>query len=125
VILSWLLIDYWQHRFGNGGIALVIVAGLAEIPTAIACSTLLPRGAIGATTALNLARAYITSFCTVLPLSIMQPLGLLYLTPLFALLFAMIAMVTRLILPSDLRLAVEIARSKVLAPQTMKSAPSG
>ena len=94
----------------------MIVAGVAEILTAIACSTLLPRGAVGATTALNLARAYITLFCTILPLSLVQPLGLLYLTPLFALLFAMIATVTRLILPSDLRLAVEVARSKVLAP---------
>lgn len=124
VILSWLLIDYWQHRFGNGGIALVIVAGVAEIPAVIACLTLLPRGAVGATTALNLARACITSLCTVLPLSIV-PLGLLYLTPLFALLFAVTAMVTRLILPSDLRLAMELVRSKLLARQTMNSTPDG
>jgi hypothetical protein len=59
------------------------------------------------------------------PLSMLQPLGLLYLTPLFALLFAVTAMVTRLILRSDLRLAMEVARSRVLAPRATKSAPDG
>ena len=27
VVLNWLLIGYWQQRFGNGAIALVIIAG--------------------------------------------------------------------------------------------------
>jgi O-antigen/teichoic acid export membrane protein len=125
VVLSWLLIDYWQQRFGNGAIALVIIAGVAEIPAAIACLTLLPRGAVGSSTMLNMVRACIASLCTVVPLSMLQPLGLLYLTPLFALLFAATAMVTRLVLPSDLRLAMEVARSRVLAPQATKSAPDG
>jgi O-antigen/teichoic acid export membrane protein len=125
VVLSWLLIDYWQQRFGNGAIALVIIAGVAEIPAMIACLTLLPRGAVGSTTTLNVVRACIASLCTVVPLSMLQPLGLLYLTPLFVLLFAVTAMVTRLVLPSDLRLAMEIARSRVLARQATKSAPGG
>jgi O-antigen/teichoic acid export membrane protein len=125
VVLNWLLIDYWQRRFGNGAIALVIIAGVAEIPATIACLTLLPRGAVGPSTTLNLVRACIASLCTVVPLSMLQPLGLLYLTPLFALLFAVTAMVTRLVLPSDLRLAMEVARSRVFAPQATKSAPDG
>ena len=125
VVLSWLLIGYWQQRFGNGAIALVIIAGVAEIPAMIACLTLLPRGAVGSTTTLNVVRACIASLCTVVPLSMLQPLGLLYLTPLFALLFAVTAMVTRLVLPSDLRLAMEVVRSRVLAPQATKSAPDG
>jgi O-antigen/teichoic acid export membrane protein len=124
VVFNWLLIDYWQQRFGNGAIALVIIAGLAEVPATIACLTLLPRGAVGASTTLNLARACIASLCTVVPLSMLQPLGLLYLTPLFALLFAVTAVVTRLVLPSDLRLAMEVARSRMFAPQ-VKSAPDG
>jgi O-antigen/teichoic acid export membrane protein len=125
VVLGWLLIDYWQQRFGNGAIALVIIAGVAEIPAMIACLTLLPRGAVGSTTALNGIRACITSLCTVVPLSMLQPLGLLYLTPLFVLLFAVTAMVTRLVLPSDLRLAMEVVRSRVPAPEATKSAPDG
>jgi O-antigen/teichoic acid export membrane protein len=125
VVLSWMLIDYWQQRFGNGAIALVIIAGVAEIPTTIAYLTLLPKGAVGSATTLNVVRACITSLCTVVPLSMLQPLGLLYLTPLFALLFAVTAMATRLVLPSDLQFAMELARSRVLAPRATKSAPDG
>ena len=110
MVLSWLLIDYWQQRFGNGAIALVIIAGVAEIPATIAYLILLPRGAVGSTTTLNVVRACIASLCTVVPLSMLQPLSVLYLTPLFALLFAVTAMVTRLVSPSDLRLVTEVTR---------------
>jgi O-antigen/teichoic acid export membrane protein len=120
-VLSWLLVGYWQQRFGNGAIALVIIAGVVEIPATIASLTLLPRGAVGSTVRLNLVRACIASLCTVVPLSMLQPLGLLYLTPLFVLLFGVTAVVTRLVLPSDLRLAIEV----LLAPRAMKSAPDG
>jgi O-antigen/teichoic acid export membrane protein len=125
VVLSWLLIGYWQQRSGNGAIAVVVIAGVAEIPAVIACLTLLPRGAVGSTTTLNAARACIASLCTVVPLSMLQPLGLLYLTPLFALLFAVTAVATRLVLPSDLRLAMEVVRRRALAPQATKAAPDG
>ena len=124
-ILGWLFIGYSQQRFGNGGIAVALIAGLTEIPSMIACLILLPRGAVGSTTALNGVRACIASLCTVVPLSMLQPLGLFSLAPLYALLFAATAMVTRLVLPSDLRLVIEIARSRVLAPRATKSAPDG
>jgi len=123
--LSWLLVGYWQQRFGNGGIALVTIAGVVEIPAMIAYLIYVPRGVVGSTTMLNVLRCYIASLCTVVPLSMLQPLGLLYLIPLFVLLFAVSAMVTRLISPSDLRLAMDIARSRMLAPQAMKSAREG
>jgi O-antigen/teichoic acid export membrane protein len=123
--LSWFLIDYWQRQFGNGAIGLVIAVGLAEILALASCLMLLPKGAIGATTLLNLLRAYITSFCTVAPLSMLQPLWLLFLVPLFGLLFAMVAMATRLITPSDLRLALEMVRSKLFTPSAPKSASNG
>jgi O-antigen/teichoic acid export membrane protein len=124
VILNWLLIGYWQQRFGNGAVALVIIAGVAEIPAAIACLALLPKGAVGSTVTLNMVRACVVASCTVVPLSMLQPLGLLYLTPLFALLFSVTAVVTRLVLPSDLRLAMEMVRNK-LAPMARRSAPDG
>jgi O-antigen/teichoic acid export membrane protein len=124
VVLNWLLIGYWQQRFGNGAIALVIIAGVAEIPAVIACLALLPKGAVGSTVTLNVVRACVASACTVVPLSMLQPLGLLYLTPLFALLFAVTAMVTRLVSPSDLRLALEMVRNK-LAPMAGRPAPDG
>jgi O-antigen/teichoic acid export membrane protein len=125
VALSWLFIGYWQQRFGNGAIVLVIVAGVVEIPAMIAYLTLFPKGAVGPSTTLNLVQACIASVCTVAPVSMLQPLGLLYLVPLFALVFAVAAMVTRLILPSDLRLAMEVARSRVFAFQATKSATDG
>jgi O-antigen/teichoic acid export membrane protein len=125
VILNWLFIGYWQQRFGNGAVALAIIGGVAEIPATIAFLTLLPKGAVGSATTLNFVRACVASLCTVVPLSMLQPLGLLYLTPLFVLLFAVAAMITRLVLPSDIRLAMEFARSRVLAPQAGKSAPDG
>jgi O-antigen/teichoic acid export membrane protein len=124
-LLNWLLIGYWQQKFGNGAIALYIIAGAAEIPATIACLTVLPRGAVGSTTLLNLIRAYIVSLCTVVPLSLLQPLGHLYLIPLVALLFALTAMVTRLVLPSDLQAVMEIARSRVLAFGAAKSVQDG
>jgi O-antigen/teichoic acid export membrane protein len=125
VILNWLFIGYWQQRFGNGAIALVIIAGLAEIPATIACWVLLPKGAVGSAVWLNVLRACIASLCTVVPLSMLQPIWLLYLIPLFVLLFALAALATRLVLPSDLRLLIETARSRVLAPNGVKSAPDG
>lgn len=109
-IMSWLLIDYSQQRFGNGAIGLVIIAGVAEIPATVACLMLLPRGAVGKNIMLNLARACIASLCTVVPLS-MLPAGLLVLIPLFGLLFALAAWLTQLVLPSDLVMAINIARA--------------
>lgn len=125
VVLSWLLIDYWQQRYGNGAIALVIAIGVAEIPALISCLALLPRGAVGSTTMLNLVRAFIASLCVVVPLSMLQPLGLFSLGTLFALLFPVIAVIARLILLSDLRLVMEMVRNRVFAPEAAKSAPDG
>jgi polysaccharide transporter, PST family len=125
VILNWLVIGYWQQRFGNGAVALVIISSIAEVPATIACLALLPKGAVGSAVTLNMVRACVASFCTVVPLSMLQPLGLMYLIPLFALLFAVTALVTRLVLPSDLRLAMEMMRSRVLTPLARRSAPDG
>jgi O-antigen/teichoic acid export membrane protein len=122
VVLNWLFIGYWQQRFGNGAVALVIIAGVAEIAATIAFLTLLPKEAVGSTTTFNFVRACVAALFTVVPLSMLQPLGLLYLTPLFVLLFAVAAMITRLVLLSDIRLVMEVARSRVLATLTLISA---
>ena len=86
---------------------------------------LLPRSAVGSTTTLNLFRAGTASLFTVVPLSLLQPLGLFYLVPLFCLLFAVTAMVIRLVVPSDLKLVMEVARRRVFAPEATKSASDG
>lgn len=117
LILGWLLIGYWQQRFGNGANAIVIIAGLAEVPAVVACLYILPRGAVGPNTLLNLLRACATALLTAAPLWMLQPLGLLYLLPLYALLFAAAAMATRLVLPSDLRRIIDIMRSRLGAAE--------
>jgi O-antigen/teichoic acid export membrane protein len=112
VVLNWLLIGYCQQRFGNGAIALVIISGVAEIPATIACLALLPKGAVGSSVSINMARTCIAALCTVVPLSMLPPLGLLYLIPLFGLLFAAMALITRLVQLNDVRFALEFARNK-------------
>ena len=121
VVFNWLLIGYWQRQYGNGAIVLTIIAGLAEVPATVACLKLLPKGAVGSAVTLNMVRAYVASLCTVIPLAMLQPLGLLYLSPLFILLFAITSMGTRLVLPADLRLAMEMVRSKVLMSSPARS----
>jgi O-antigen/teichoic acid export membrane protein len=124
-VMNWLIIGYWQQKFGNGAIALVIIAGLAEIPATIACIALLPKQAVGLTTKINFFRANVASLCTVVPLSMLQPIGLYYLAPLFVLVFALAAMITRLVVSSDLPLAMDLVRGRVFAPREVKSAPDG
>jgi hypothetical protein len=60
--------------------------------------------------------------CTVVPLSMLQPLGLLYLIPLFGLSFTAMAFITRLVMPSDLRFALEFARNKLSGSRAKRSA---
>jgi O-antigen/teichoic acid export membrane protein len=122
VIMNWLLIGYCQQRFGNGAIALVIISGIAEIPATIACLALLPKGAVGSSVSINMARCCITALGTVVPISMFQPLGLLYLIPLFAVSFTVMALITRLVSPSDLRMAVVFARNKLGASRAKRSA---
>jgi O-antigen/teichoic acid export membrane protein len=121
VAVSWLFIGFWQQQDGNGAIALVIIAGLTEIPATIAYLILLPSGAVGSSMAFNVVRSHIAALCTAVPLSLLQPIGIWYLTPLFALLFVAAAIITRLILPRDMWLAMEVARSSVF--MATKSAP--
>ncbi len=114
-VLGWILIGYFQQRYGNGAIVLVVIAGLAEIPAVIACLFLLPKGAVGKATILNLGRACVAAVCTVLPFYLMQPLPLWYLVPLFMLSFGVFALATRLVVPKDLHLALDIVRNGMLA----------
>lgn len=115
---SWMLMDFWQQRLGNGAIILVVVAGLSEIPASVASMLLLPRGSVSSATILNLIRACITAICAALPLSLLQPLELWYQVPLFTILLGAAALVTQLVLPSDLRLAMNFARERIVASRT-------
>ncbi|MFM9845645.1 MAG: oligosaccharide flippase family protein [Hyphomicrobiaceae bacterium] len=113
LIASWMFMDFWQQRFGNGAIFLVIVAGLSEIPASLASLVILPRGSVSLATILNLMRACATGIGAVLPLSILEPLDLWYEVPLFVIGFGAAALATQLVSRGDLRLVVNLARSRI------------
>src|SRR5262249_27063852 len=112
--LNWVMIDIWQTHFGNGAVAVVIAYGLTEIFVVISVITMLPPGALGRATLLNFVRACVVSICTCLSLLAVEPLGLWLLAPLFVLVFAVVAMATALILPSDLQVALSFVRNGML-----------
>jgi O-antigen/teichoic acid export membrane protein len=116
--LSWMLMEFWQQRFGNGAVFLVIVAGLSEMPAILAYLVVLPKGSVSFTTIVNLIRACVTAICATLPLSLLQPLELWYQVPLFTILLAAAALVTQLVLLGDLRLAMNFARERIVAART-------
>lgn len=120
-LLNWFLIDIWQQRFGNGAIVLVIVAGLVEIPAMVAYLVWLPGGSVGKETLVNSMRSYITAICTVLPFTLLEPLSLWSLAPLFIMVFSIVALVVRLILPSDVRVAINLARGIIFTDPSTRA----
>jgi len=109
-ILNWFLIGICQVQYHNGAIALVITSGLTELLVVLSYIALLPRGAVGKATLLNIVRAGITSICTIASLSAVQSLDVWFLGPLFVVTFTVVALVVKLILPSDLLVALSYAR---------------
>jgi O-antigen/teichoic acid export membrane protein len=114
-IASWFLIGLFQEKMGNGAIGLVIIAGMAEVPAIAACLAVLPRGVIGYAVILNFVRAYVAAIGVVVIVAFLEPLTLWYTATIFILTFAIVATATRLVLLSDLRVAVNIARSKIFS----------
>jgi O-antigen/teichoic acid export membrane protein len=109
-VLNWFLIGICQARYNNGAIALVISSGLTELVVVVSYVALLPKGAVGKATLLNIVRACTTSICTIASLFVVQFLELWLAGPLFVLAFATVALATKLILPSDLLVALKFAR---------------
>lgn len=111
--MGWLLIGYWQQTYGNGAVILVAIAGAAEIPAVIACLILLPKGAFGLTAMSHVLRCCIAAAATVLFISIFEPLPLFLLVPLYIVTILAAVWVTRLLLPSDVRLFVGMVRNRI------------
>jgi hypothetical protein len=88
---------------------------VAEVPAVVACLAVLPREVVGYAVVLNFVRAYVAAIGVVVIVSLLEPLTLWYLAPAFILTFAVVATATRLVLLSDLRVAMDIARSKVFS----------
>jgi hypothetical protein len=85
-------------------------SGLTELLVVVSFVALLPKGAVGKAIFLNILRACITSICTIASLSAVQSLEVWFVGPLFILAFTLVALATKLILPSDLRVVLNYAR---------------
>jgi len=101
-VMNWFCIPLFQAHFGNGAIALVVTAGLAEIIVLLAFIALLPRGSVDWAIPMTLLRACTTSICTALILSIVPHLQLWILAPLFVITFFLIALATGLMSVKEL-----------------------
>jgi O-antigen/teichoic acid export membrane protein len=106
IVASWFSIPFFQAHYGNGGIALVVIAGVAEMMVLVAFVVLLPRGSVGWTMPVNLVRACTASICTVLLLSAVPHLELWILAPLFVLTFSLLALFTGLMSTKDLEVGL-------------------
>jgi PST family polysaccharide transporter len=106
VVVSWFGIPFFQAHYGNGGLALVVISGVAEIIVLLAFVAVLPRGSVGWTMPVNLVRACAASICTVLLLSAVAHLELWIVAPLFVLTFSLLALLTRLMSTKDLEVGL-------------------
>jgi O-antigen/teichoic acid export membrane protein len=111
-IVNWFLIGICQAHYNNGAIAPVISSGSTELLVVASFVALLPRGAVGKATLLIIVRACITSICTIASLSLVQSLEVWFVAPLFILAFAVVALATKLIVPSDFLVALNYARRR-------------
>jgi O-antigen/teichoic acid export membrane protein len=109
-LLNWFLIGIFQAHYNNGAFALVISSGLTEFFIVGSYMALLPKGTIGKATLLNIVRAGITSICTIASLFAVQSLEVWFVGPLFIVAFTVVALATKLILPSDFMVALNYAR---------------
>jgi O-antigen/teichoic acid export membrane protein len=106
VAMSWFGIPFFQAHYGNGGLALVVISGIAETIVLLAFVVLLPRGSVGWAMLVNLVRACAASICTVLLLSAVPHLGLWILAPLFVVTFSLLALLTGLMSTKDLEVGL-------------------
>jgi O-antigen/teichoic acid export membrane protein len=118
-LVSWFLVKQYQANFGNGAIALVITAGLAEVVMLIATLLLMPSGSVGRSTIFDFLRAYVTAATTVVVLWPLRDSPVWLVAPIFGLAFGVVAMGFGLILPAQVARVVDVVRTSC-APRTAK-----
>ncbi len=119
-LVGWVLVKQYQTDFGNGAIALVITAGLAEVVMLITTLWLLPKGSFSRAAMLDLLRAYLTAATTVVALWSLRDSSVWLVAPVFGLVFFVVAMGFGLILPAQVTRVVSIVRASC-APRAAKS----
>ena len=112
-IVSWFAVSYFDNKFGNGAIGIIVSYGSTETLMLVAMLSLLPTAAIDSKILLYLVRAYVTFGAVVLGAAILPTLPVPISVPIFGLAFAVAGVATRLILVSDIVRAFSFMKSTI------------
>jgi O-antigen/teichoic acid export membrane protein len=110
--LNWFLIGFCEAHYNNGAIALVISSGLTEFLVVASFIVLLPKGAFGRSTLLNVVRAAVAWISTVASITLVQSLPIWLAASFFLVAFTAASLMSRLILPSDFSIALNYVRRR-------------
>jgi O-antigen/teichoic acid export membrane protein len=111
-VLDVILIPWFQARYGNGGIGIVVAFGLSELFVFAGIVAIMPRGALRLETVVEAARAIAAAVVTVLLLRSIPGLPPVAGIPLTVVVFIAIAFVLRLVYWSDVTLLGDMARQR-------------
>jgi O-antigen/teichoic acid export membrane protein len=100
--LELLLVPWFQAHHGNGGMGVVVAFGVSELVMFVAAVLLVPPGAIGRSTSLDMGRAVLTSAGTVAVVMALPALGPLPLLIVMTLAFLALAWALGLVGRDDL-----------------------
>jgi hypothetical protein len=100
--LELVLIPWFQAKYGNGGIAVMLSFAIGEVVMVLAAFYLLPRGTLQASMGLDLARALAAGVATVLILRPLTHVSPFLSVPLSLIAFTAFALLFRLIRYKDL-----------------------
>jgi O-antigen/teichoic acid export membrane protein len=113
-VLDFLLIPYFQHRYGNGGLGAAIAYGGSEVIMFVAALWIIPRGSLGLAFAGDFLRAVAVAGGALAVVALLPPLwpvwGLLIATAVFAVLAVVLRLVTR----ADLQLMLDLVKRKAV-----------
>jgi O-antigen/teichoic acid export membrane protein len=100
--LDIVLVPLFQARYNNGGIGVVVAFALSELAVLAGCLMALRRGTLGATTALNVARALGAAAATIGLLHLLPPVPPWVGIPLCVIAFTAASFALGLVGPRDL-----------------------
>jgi O-antigen/teichoic acid export membrane protein len=108
--LDWLLIPLFQARYGNGGLGVVLSFCLSELVMIAAAVIMIPRGAIGRETVLDMARALLAGAAALALVRALPAMHALLQLPLCVAFFAVGALVLGLVRREDLGVFQQLLR---------------
>lgn len=114
-VLAFLLIPFFQERYGNGGIGIVVAFALSELVVFVGVLFIIPRGTFDADVPRDFARALTAGGATALAIGALPPLAPLLAIPLCITLFGACSFALGLIRRDDLALVKSLVSPKPTA----------